>query len=116
MPDSRVRTDPALTPTISPDDLAWRAIGEGTRETHEILGELARDADGGVAFIGRPLTGGDCVILKLEPESGRRYSLFVLTKFDESVPAPRIGCSVCSAMVASWRGSCPACGSAIGAG
>jgi serine/threonine-protein kinase len=114
--DSQLKSDPGLMPTISPDDLAWRAIVDATRDSYEVLGELARDADGGVAFIGRPIRGGDHVILKLEPESGRRYSLFVLTKFDQSVPAPRIACSVCSALVASWRGSCPACGSAIGAG
>src|SRR6185503_9583353 len=120
MPDSRVVTNPSLAATISPDDLAWRAIVEATQDTHELLGELARDADGAVAFVGRPVQGGDYAILKLEPESSagsaRRYSLFILHKLDETVPAPRIACSVCAALVASWRGTCPACGNAIGAG
>ena len=120
MADTRAVTNPGLTATISPDDLAWRAILEATQGTHEVLGELARDADGAVAFVGRPVQGGDHVILKLEPESSagkaRRYSLFLLHKLDETVPAPRIACAVCSALVASWRGTCPACGNAIGAG
>ena len=120
MPESRVVTNPALTATISPDDLAWRAILEATQGTHEVLGELARDADGAVAFVARPIENGDYLILNLEQVSGpgttRRYSLFHLNKLDETVPAPRITCSVCSALVASGRGTCPACGSALGAG
>src|SRR5262245_6829936 len=99
------------------EDLLWRAITDSTRGRFEILAEIARDADGAAAFVGRPTTGGDLVILKLEPEGRtatgeRRYELFELNELDETVPAPRTNCPVCAASVAMWRGRCPACGSA----
>jgi serine/threonine-protein kinase len=102
-------------------DVAWHAVIDATQGAYDVLAELARDADGAVAFVATPLAGGDLVVLKLEPEppsvgGARRYTLFELKKLDDTVPAPRISCPVCAAHVGAWRGSCPACGSAIGAG
>src|SRR5690348_5010478 len=103
----------SITNLTSSPDVAWRAVVEATQSTYEVLAELARDADGAVAFIGRPLAGGDLAILKLEPEppdaaENRRYTLFELKKLDDTVPAPQINCPICAALVAAWRGQCPA--------
>jgi eukaryotic-like serine/threonine-protein kinase len=108
------------TAAAATTDVAWRAVAEATQGAYDVLAELARDADGAVAFVGRPLAGGDLVILKLEPDpatSGpQRYTLFELRGLDDTVPAPRISCPICSAQVAAWRGRCAACGNVIGAG
>jgi serine/threonine-protein kinase len=121
MPDSQSQSPARTVSTAFVDDVAWRAVVDATQSTHEVLAELARDSDGSVAFIGRPLAGGDLVVLKLEPEPAdetgtQRYSLFELKKLDDTVPAPRISCPVCAALVGAWRGRCPACGVTVGAG
>jgi serine/threonine-protein kinase len=121
MTDSPSQATPRAVSTAYVDDVAWRAVVDATQSTHEVLAELARDSDGSVAFIGRPVAGGELVVLKLEPEAPdetgtRRYSLFELKKLDDTVPAPRITCPVCAALVGAWRGRCPACGVTIGAG
>ena len=108
-------------PVAYVDDVAWRAVIDATQSTYEVLAELARDSDGAVGFVGRPLAGGDLAILKLEPEppdatGARRYTLFELKKLDDTVPAPHVNCPVCAALVGAWRGRCPACGVSIGAG
>ena len=119
MTDSQTKPNDNGTASAT-TDVAWRAVAEATQGAYEVLAELARDADGAVAFVGRPLAGGDLVILKLEPEGALagapRYTLFELRKLDDTVPAPHISCPVCAAQVAAWRGRCAACGSVIGAG
>ena len=121
MTDTQSESTQRTAPNAYVDEVAWRAVIDATQSTYEVLAELARDADGAVAFVGRPLAGGDLAILKLEPEApdasgNRRYSLFELKKLDDTVPAPHVNCPVCAALVGAWRGRCPACGVSIGAG
>src|SRR5690348_13947949 len=126
MTENQTTPNEISTAAAAATDVAWRAVAEATQGAYDVLAELARDADGAVAFVGRPLAGGDLVILKLEPEppnrgdaasSGpQRYTLFELKRLDDTVPAPRISCPICSAQVAAWRGRCAACGNVIGAG
>src|SRR6185437_16070449 len=119
MTDSQTKPNENGTPDATVD-VAWRAVIDATQGAYEVLAELARDAEGAVAFVGRAVAGGDLVVLKLEPETNiaesARYTLFELRRLDETVPAPRISCPICSAQVAAWRGRCAACGSIIVAG
>ena len=78
----------------------------------EILGELGRRDDGGIAYLARDLLQPRLVALRLERTPGSRhdYVLNVLEELDGTLPASGTGCLACSQPLRGWGRFCPNCG------
>jgi hypothetical protein len=87
-------------------------VRRATAGEFEILGELGRRTDGGIAYLARDLVEPRLVALRLEQSPGGRhnYVLDVLKELDATLPSIGKGCPRCSAPPRGWGRYCPACG------
>lgn len=116
MTDIRVGTTQLVLPTLerpgTPQDRFLDAVRRAAAGEFEILGELGRRADGGIAYLARDLVEPRLVALRLERSAGGRhkYVLDVLKELDATLPVTGSGCPRCSAPPRGWGRFCPACG------
>lgn len=88
------------------------AVRKAAAGEFEILGELGRRPEGGVAYLARDLVHGRLVALRFELTPGSRhdYVLEVLKELDSSLPASGLGCPRCGEPLRGWGRFCPGCG------
>jgi len=91
------------------DDLL-RAVQNAAAGSHEVLGELGRDAKGRVIYLARDAKSAALVALRLDGAEGE-YVLDVARTLDSSVGAA-VGdsCTRCGAPRVGWGKFCPQCG------
>ena len=116
MADLRSGTTQLVLPTLEkagvPRDRFLDSVRKAAAGEFEILGELGRRADGGIAYLARDLVEPRLVALRLEHNPGGRhnYVLDVLQELDATLPSTGSGCPRCSAPPRGWGRFCPACG------
>jgi hypothetical protein len=116
MADLRSGTTQLVLPTLekpgTPRDRFLDAVRKAAAGEFEIMGELGRRADGGIAYLARDLLEPRLVALRLERSPGSRhdYVLDVLQELDATLPTSGSGCPRCSAPPRGWGRFCPACG------
>ncbi len=103
---------PTLETEAGPRGKFLEAIRHAAAGEFEILGELGRRADGGIAYLARDLAQPRLVALRLErqPGSEHDYVLNVLQELDGSLPASGAGCLRCGQPLRGWGRYCPHCG------
>jgi hypothetical protein len=116
MADLRSGTTQLVLPTLEkpgvPKDRFLDSVRRAAAGEFEILGELGRRADGGIAYLARDLAEPRLVALRLErtPGGPHHYALDVLKELDATLPTTGDGCPRCSAPPRGWGRFCPACG------
>jgi hypothetical protein len=116
MADLRSGTTQLVLPTLEkpgvPRDRFLDAVRKAAAGEFEILGELGRRADGGIAYLAKDLVAPRLVALRLErtPGGPHNYALDVLKELDATLPATGGGCPRCAAPPRGWGRFCPACG------
>jgi len=116
MADLRSGTTQLVLPTLEkpgvPRDRFLDSVRKAAAGEFEILGELGRRADGGIAYLARDLVEPRLVALRLErtPRGPHTYALDVLKELDATLPTTGDGCPRCSAPPRGWGRFCPACG------
>ena len=116
MTDLRSGTTQLVLPTLEkpgvPRDRFLDAVRKAAAGEFEILGELGRRADGGIAYLAKDLVEPRLVALRLErtPGGPHNYTLDVLKELDATLPTTGDGCPRCSAPPRGWGRFCPACG------
>lgn len=92
------------------NDELLRAVQDAAAGSHEVLGDLGRDAKGRVIYLARDLKSRALVALRLDGAHGE-YVLDVARTLDGSVGAS-IGaaCAKCGAPRVGWGKFCPQCG------
>lgn len=94
------------------DDLL-RAVQEAAAGSHEVLGEMGRDAGGRVIYLARDLTSAALVALRLDGAGGN-YVLDVARTLDANVGrAIASACGRCGAPLVEWGKFCPQCGADV---
>lgn len=94
------------------DDLL-RAVQEAAAGSHEVLGEMGRDAGGRVIYLARDLKSGALVALRLDGAEGD-YVLDVARTLDANVGrAISATCGRCGAPLVGWGKFCPQCGADV---
>jgi hypothetical protein len=116
MADLRSGTTQLVLPTLEkpgvPRDRFLDSVRKAAAGEFEILGELGRRADGGIAYLARDLVEPRLVALRLErtPGGPHNYVLDVLKELDATLPTTGDGCPRCSAPLRGWGRFCPSCG------
>jgi hypothetical protein len=116
MADLRSGTTQLVLPTLEkpgvPKDRFLDSVRKAAAGEFEILGELGRRADGGIAYLAKDLVEPRLVALRLErtPGGPHNYVLDVLKELDATLPTAGDGCPRCSAPLRGWGRFCPACG------
>ncbi|MGD2122949.1 MAG: hypothetical protein PVJ76_14445 [Gemmatimonadota bacterium] len=104
---------PTLETEAGPRGKFLEAIRKAAAGEFEILGELGRRPDGGIAYLARDLAQPRLVALRLERQAGgghNDYVLNVLQELDGSLPASGSGCIRCGKPLRGWGRFCPHCG------
>lgn len=92
------------------NDELLRAVQDAAAGSHEVLGDLGRDAKGRVIYLARDLESRALVALRLDGAHGE-YVLDVARTLDRSVSASmRAACDKCGAPRVGWGKFCPQCG------
>lgn len=116
MTDLRAGATRLLLPTLgTPEERKGRfleAVRKAAAGEFEILGELGRRPEGGIAYLARDLAQSRLVALRFEltPGSQHDYVLDVLQELDASLPASGLGCPGCGKPLRGWGRYCPGCG------
>lgn len=94
------------------DDLL-RAVQDAAAGSHEVLGEMGRDANGRIIYLGRDLKSAGLVALRLDGAQGD-YVLDVARTLDAGVGrAVSAACGRCGAPLVRWGKFCPQCGADV---
>lgn len=95
------------------NDELLRAVRDAAAGTHEVFGELGRDAKGHGIYLARDLETRALVALRLDGTNGE-YVLDVARTLDRSLSAS-IGdaCARCGAPRVGWGKFCPQCGAEL---
>ena len=92
------------------NDELLRAVQEAAAGSHEVLGDLGRDAKGRVIYLARDLKSRALVALRLDGAQGE-YVLDVARTLDGTVSASMsAACDKCGAPRVGWGKFCPQCG------
>lgn len=92
------------------NDELLRAVRDAAAGSHEVLGDLGRDAKGRVIYLARDLTSRALVALRLDGADGE-YVLDVARTLDGSVSATMsAACGTCGAPRVGRGKFCPQCG------
>jgi len=99
--------------TGAPNDELLRAVRDAAAGSHEVLGELGRDAGGRVIYLARDLASAGLVALRLDGANGE-YVLDVARTLDAAVGrAIAASCERCGAPRVPGGRYCPQCGANI---
>ena len=95
------------------NDELFRAVQDAAAGSHEVLGDLGRDAKGRVIYLARDLKSQALVALRLDGEQGE-YVLDVARTLDGGVGASMgAACAKCGAPRVGWGKFCPQCGADV---
>src|SRR6185312_11711663 len=96
-----------------PNDDLLRAVQDAAFGSHEVLGELGRDAGGHIIYLARDLESAALVALRLDGAEGE-YVLDVARTLDAAVGrAVGSGCERCGAALVRGAKFCSQCGADI---
>ena len=95
------------------NDELLRAVRDAAAGSHEVLGEMGRDAGGRVIYLARDLKSAALVALRLDGTDGD-YVLDVARTLDATVGrAISTACGRCGAPLVDWGKFCPQCGADV---
>ena len=95
------------------NDELLRAVQDAAAGSHEVLGEMGRDAGGHVIYLARDLQSAALVALRLDGADGD-YVLDVARTLDPAVGrAMSAACGRCGAPLVGWGKFCPQCGADV---
>jgi TPR repeat protein len=95
------------------NDELLRAVRDAAAGSHEVLGEMGRDAGGRVIYLARDLKSAGLVALRLDGKDGD-YVLDVARTLDATVGrAISADCGRCGAPLVGWGKFCPQCGADV---
>src|SRR5579864_8167164 len=95
------------------NDELLRAVRDAAAGSHDVLGEMGRDAGGRVIYLARDLKSAALVALRLDGTDGD-YVLDVARTLDATAGrAISTACGRCGAPLVDWGKFCPQCGADV---